>query len=76
MNSIRPVLEHSLDWGIRWAIYWELYRNEKTVEGEVTNNEAVRGFYPIRPDGTARRHMTISHRFRVGTERIEKTNVD
>lgn len=52
MDIIRPVLEHSLDWGIRWALYWELYCNEKTVEGEVTNNEDVRGFYLIRPDGS------------------------
>lgn len=52
MNIIRPVLEHSLDWGVRWAFYWQLYCNEKTVEGDVAGNDDVRGFYLIRPDGT------------------------
>lgn len=52
MNIIRSILEHSLDWGVRWALYWQLYCNNKMVEGEVTANDDVRGFYLIRPDGT------------------------
>lgn len=52
MRIIRTVLENSLDWGVRWAIYWQVYGNEKIVEGEVTENDDVRGFYLIRPDGT------------------------
>lgn len=52
MRIIRPVLEHSLDWGVRWALYWQLYCNEATVEGEVTENDDVQGYYLIRPDGT------------------------
>jgi len=52
MKIIRSVLEHSLNWGVRWVLYWELYCNEKTVEGEVTDNDDVRGFYLVRPDGT------------------------
>ncbi len=52
MQIIRPVLENSLDWGVRWAIFWQLYCNEKTVEGTVEENNDVRGFYLIRPDGT------------------------
>lgn len=52
MQIIRPVLENSLDWGVRWAIYWQLYCNEKTVEGDVAENDDVRGFYLIRPDRT------------------------
>lgn len=51
MRIIRSVLEHSLEWGVRWAIYWQLYCNEKVVDGEVTENDDVRGFYLIRPDG-------------------------
>lgn len=52
MKIIRSVLEHSLDWGVRWALYWQLYCNEKTIAGQVTDNDDVRGFYLIRPDGT------------------------
>lgn len=52
MKIIRPVLEHSLDWGVRWALYWQLYCNEKTVDGSVSDNDDVRGFYLIRPDGS------------------------
>lgn len=52
MRKVRPVLEHSLDWGVRFAIYWQLYGNETTVDGDVTENDDVRGFYLVRPDGT------------------------
>ena len=52
MRIIRPVLEHSLDWGVRWALYWQLYCNEERVDGTVTKNSDVQGYYLIRPDGT------------------------
>jgi len=52
MRIIRPVLDHSLEWGVRWALYWQLYCNEETVDGEVTDNDDVQGYYLIRPDGT------------------------
>ncbi|GAB3680913.1 hypothetical protein GCM10028857_04340 [Salinarchaeum chitinilyticum] len=58
MRTLRAVLEPSLEWGVRWANYWQVYDNE-LAEGEppadggtVSENDAVRGFYLVRPDGT------------------------
>jgi len=45
----------ALDWGCPYIIYWQLYCNE-LKEGNnqfpVKSNDAVRGFWLIRPDGT------------------------
>lgn len=58
MGTLRAVLEPSLEWGVRWANYWQVYDNELTggaepEDGEtVSENDAVRGFYLVRPDGS------------------------
>lgn len=58
MREIRSLLEPSLEWGVRWANYWQVYGNELASgddpeNGEaVSDNDEVRGFYLIRPDGT------------------------
>jgi hypothetical protein len=52
MRAIRITTEHCLEWGVRWALYWQLYDNEPTTEGEITDNDDVRGFHLIRPDGS------------------------
>ena len=42
--------------GLPWAIYWEIYCNELKDESQAPpvngNNNAVRGFWMIKPDGT------------------------
>ncbi len=52
---IPGVVETALDWGCPYIVYWELYCNElqdskQTVP--VGSNDAVRGFWLIRPDGS------------------------
>lgn len=50
MRAIRTTTEHSLEWGVRWALYWQVYDNEPAIDGEITDNDDVRGFHLIRPD--------------------------
>jgi hypothetical protein len=50
-NAVRT----ALDWGCPYIVYWQLYCNERKdpkVQPPVRNNDAVRGFWLIRPDGT------------------------
>ncbi len=50
-NAVRT----ALDWGCPYVVYWELYCNElkdPNAQPPVKSNDAVRGFWLIRPDGT------------------------
>jgi hypothetical protein len=50
-NAVRT----GLDWGCPYIVYWQLYCNElkdPKTEPPVKSNDAVRGFWLIRPDGT------------------------
>ncbi|MBN2131325.1 MAG: hypothetical protein JW741_17625 [Sedimentisphaerales bacterium] len=50
-NAVRT----GLDWGCPYLLYWQLYCNEQrdsSVSPPVKSNDAVRGFWLIRPDGT------------------------
>jgi hypothetical protein len=52
---IPNVVMTSLDWGCPYIIYWQLYCNELDDRKElppVHSNNAVRGFWLIRPDGS------------------------
>jgi hypothetical protein len=63
-NSYRPeqiqtavsnAVRTGLDWGCPYIIYWQLYCNElkdPNATPPVTSNDAVKGFWLIRPDGT------------------------
>jgi len=53
--AIPNAVETACDWGCPYIVYWQLYCNELTDPGvrlPVTSNEAVKGFWLIRPDGT------------------------
>jgi hypothetical protein len=50
-NAVRT----ALDWGCPYIVYWQLYCNElkdPSTKVPITSNDAVRGFWLIRPDGT------------------------
>jgi len=50
-NAVRT----GLDWGCPYVVYWQLYCNElkdPNAKPPVKSNDAVRGFWLIRPDGT------------------------
>ncbi|MCU0918634.1 MAG: hypothetical protein MUC88_29365 [Planctomycetes bacterium] len=50
-NAVRT----ALDWGCPYVVYWQLYCNElkdPQAHPPVRSNDAVRGFWLIRPDGT------------------------
>lgn len=52
---IPNVVTTALDWGCPYIIYWQLYCNELEDRRElppVHSNNAVRGFWLIRPDGS------------------------
>jgi hypothetical protein len=52
---IPNVVTTALDWGCPYIIYWQLYCNELEGRRElppVHRNNAVRGFWLIRPDGS------------------------
>ncbi|MGB2866041.1 MAG: hypothetical protein WBC05_22095, partial [Sedimentisphaerales bacterium] len=52
---IPNVVTTALDWGCPYIIYWQLYCNELEDSRElppVHSNNAVRGFWLIRPDGS------------------------
>lgn len=55
-TAVRNAVETGLDWGCPYIVYWQLYCNELSkgadVRPPVTDNDAVRGFWLIRPDGT------------------------
>jgi hypothetical protein len=52
---IPSTVQTALDWGCPYVVYWQLYCNE--LEGSkqavpASSNDAVRGFWLIRPDGS------------------------
>jgi len=53
--GVRHAVETGRDWGCPYIVYWQLYCNElrdSNTTPPVENNDAVRGFWLIRPDGT------------------------
>ncbi|HEY0784022.1 MAG TPA: hypothetical protein VGE98_16310, partial [Thermoanaerobaculia bacterium] len=52
-DLIRTLADAALGWGVRYAIFWQLYDNEsaRTYDGRPQNDD-LRGFWLIRPDGT------------------------
>lgn len=54
-KNVRECIAVSRDWGVPYAFYWQAYCNEPIKEvaspSEV-NNEKVKGFFIIRPDGS------------------------
>lgn len=54
-KAIPNVAETALAWGCPYIIYWQLYCNElkdRRQLSPVQSNDAVRGFWLIRPDGS------------------------
>lgn len=54
-KAIPNAVETALDWGCPYIVYWQLYCNELKDGKEqppVHSNDAVRGFWLIRPDGS------------------------
>lgn len=54
-TAIPNAIKTALDWGCPYIVYWQLYCNEladRQYLPPVHNNEAVRGFWLIRPDGS------------------------
>jgi hypothetical protein len=54
-TAIRNAVQTGLDWGCPYIVYWQLYCNElkdPNTKPPVKSNDAVRGFWLIRPDGT------------------------
>jgi len=54
-TAIPNAVRTGLDWGCPYVIYWQLYCNEMkdpNAKPPVKSNDAVRGFWLIRPDGT------------------------
>ncbi len=56
-RTLRNVTSVGLEWGCPYMVYWQVYCNEfnrgqaKPV-APVTSNDAVRGFWLLRPDGS------------------------
>lgn len=54
-TAIPNAVRTGLDWGCPYVVYWQLYCNElkdPNARPPVQSNDAVRGFWLIRPDGT------------------------
>ncbi len=58
-KAIPAAVETALDWGCPYIVYWQLYCNElqdsksgSSAGLPVKSNDAVRGFWLIRPDGS------------------------
>ena len=54
-NAIPNAVQTALDWGCPYIVYWQLYCNElkePKAEPPVRSNDAVRGFWLIKPDGS------------------------
>jgi hypothetical protein len=54
-KAIPNAVRTALDWGCPYIVYWQLYCNELKDPNAVVpvqSNDAVRGFWLIRPDGT------------------------
>ncbi len=53
-TAIPNAVQTGLDWGCPYVVYWQLYCNElkdRRARPPVKKNDAVRGFWLIRPDG-------------------------
>ena len=54
-KAIPDAVKTALDWGCPYILYWQLYCNEladRQQQPPIRQNEAVRGFWLIRPDGS------------------------
>jgi hypothetical protein len=52
-KAIPNAVQTALDWGCPYIVYWQLYCNElKKGTPPVKNNDDVRGFWLIKPDGS------------------------
>jgi len=54
-TAIPNAVQTGLDWGCPYIVYWQLYCNElkdSNAKPPVKSNDAVRGFWLIRPDGS------------------------
>ncbi|MCX5644321.1 MAG: hypothetical protein NTZ17_06510 [Phycisphaerae bacterium] len=54
-TAIPNAVRTALDWGCPYIVYWQLYCNElkdPKTKPPVKSNDAIRGFWLIRPDGT------------------------
>jgi len=54
-TAIPNAVQTGLHWGCPYIVYWQLYCNElkdPKIQPPVKTNDAVRGFWLIRPDGT------------------------
>jgi hypothetical protein len=54
-TAIPNAVRTGLNWGCPYVIYWQLYCNElkdPKTQTPVKTNDAVRGFWLLRPDGT------------------------
>jgi C-terminal processing protease CtpA/Prc len=54
-KAIPNAVETALDWGCPYVVYWQLYCNElkePRARPPVQSNDAVKGFWLIRPDGS------------------------
>ncbi|UCG56060.1 MAG: hypothetical protein JSU70_14450 [Phycisphaerales bacterium] len=54
-KAIPNAVKTALDWGCPYVVYWQLYCNElKDLKAKpaVQSNDAVKGFWLIRPDGS------------------------
>lgn len=54
-KAISSAVQTGLDWGCPYIVYWQLYCNElrdPKTKPPVQSNDAVRGFWLIRPDGS------------------------
>ncbi len=52
---IKNAVSSALDFGCPYIVYWQIYCNEliePTTKTPVKNNQDVRGFWLVRPDGT------------------------
>ena len=50
-TTVRNTIKTALDWGCPYVVYWQLYCNEARHR-PVSDNDDVRGFWLIRPDGS------------------------
>jgi hypothetical protein len=53
-TAIPNAVQTALDWGCPYIVYWQLYCNELADQEQppIRKNEAARGFWLIRPDGS------------------------
>jgi len=76
--AIPTAIRTGLDWGCPYVVYWQLYCNElrdPSLKPPVTSNDAVRGFWLIRPDGTKSWLWDYFHRLLNATQEGEDSLV-